>query len=135
MAANAHEFISTMPGGYIALVGERGIELSGSQRQRECIARTILKDPSIVLLDEATSGLDAASEKLVQAGLDKLMEGRTTILVAHRLSTVRNADFIALLQHGTVVEMGSHLELVGKSRSIYSQLVNWEQKIETEEGN
>ncbi|KAL9672979.1 hypothetical protein QQ045_029232 [Rhodiola kirilowii] len=135
MAVNAHEFISTMPGGYQALVGERGIELSGSQRQRVCIARTILKDPSIVLLDEATSGLDAASEKLVQAGLDKLMEGRTRILVAHRLSTVRNADFIALLQHGNVVEMGSHLELVGKSRSIYAQLVNREQIIETEEGN
>ncbi|KAM5565167.1 ABC transporter B family member 13-like [Rosa sericea] len=121
-AANAHEFISRMPEGFKTQVGEKGVQLSGGQKQRVAIARAILKDPSILLLDEATSALDAESEKLVQEALDKLMEGRTTILVAHRLSTIRDANKIALLQNGRVVEMGSHEQLIGTPGSLYKQL-------------
>lgn len=127
-AANAHEFISRMPEGYNTQVGERGVQLSGGQKQRVAIARAILKDPSILLLDEATSALDTVSERLVQEALDKLMEGRTTILVAHRLSTVRNADSIAVLQHGKVAEIGSHDRLIAKPGSIYKQLVSLQQE-------
>ncbi|KAF8406607.1 hypothetical protein HHK36_008696 [Tetracentron sinense] len=128
-AANAHGFISRMPDGYQTQVGERGIQLSGGQKQRVAIARAILKDPTILLLDEATSALDAASEKVVQEALDHLMEGRTTIVVAHRLSTIRDADNIAVLQHGKVVETGSHEQLIGRpGRSIYSQLVSLQQE-------
>ena len=123
-AANAHEFISRMPEGYKTEVGERGVQLSGGQKQRVAIARAILKDPSILLLDEATSALDTVSERLVQEALDKLMEGRTTILVAHRLSTVRDANSIAVLQNGRVAEMGSHERLMAKPASIYKQLVS-----------
>ena len=123
-AANAHEFISRMPKGYETEVGERGVQLSGGQKQRVAIARAILKDPCILLLDEATSALDTVSERLVQEALDKLMEGRTTILVAHRLSTVRDADSIVVLQNGRVAEMGSHERLMAKPGSIYKQLVS-----------
>ncbi|XP_059637694.1 ABC transporter B family member 13-like isoform X2 [Cornus florida] len=126
-AANAHGFISRMPEGYQTQVGDRGVQLSGGQKQRVAIARAILKDPSILLLDEATSALDTASEKQVQEALDKLMEGRTTILVAHRLSTIRDADSIAVLQHGKVVESGSHEQLISRSESIYKQLVSLQQ--------
>lgn len=129
-AANAHEFISRMPEGYQTEVGERGVQLSGGQKQRVAIARAILKDPSILLLDEATSALDTVSERLVQEALEKLMEGRTTILVAHRLSTVRNADNIAVLQNGKVAEMGSHERLIAKPGSIYKQLVSLQQEKE-----
>ncbi|GAV56723.1 ABC_tran domain-containing protein/ABC_membrane domain-containing protein [Cephalotus follicularis] len=122
-AANAHTFISMMPEGYQTHVGDRGVQLSGGQKQRVALARAILKDPSILLLDEATSALDTASEKLVQEALDKLMEGRTTIIVAHRLSTIRDADSIAVLQRGRVVEMGNHEQLIGK-HGIYKQLVS-----------
>ncbi|XP_020207666.1 ABC transporter B family member 13 [Cajanus cajan] len=128
-AANAHEFISRMPEGYKTEVGERGVQLSGGQKQRVAIARAILKDPSILLLDEATSALDTVSERLVQEALDKLMEGRTTILVAHRLSTVRDADSIAVLQNGMVAEMGSHERLMAKPGSIYKQLVSLQQEM------
>ncbi|XP_057424427.1 ABC transporter B family member 13-like [Lotus japonicus] len=127
-AANAHEFISRMPEGYRTEVGERGVQLSGGQKQRVAIARAILKDPSILLLDEATSALDTVSERLVQEALDKLMDGRTTILVAHRLSTVRDADSIAVLQQGRVAEMGSHEKLMAKPGSIYKQLVSLQQE-------
>ncbi|TKY57618.1 ABC transporter B family member 13 [Spatholobus suberectus] len=127
-AANAHEFISRMPEGYKTEVGERGVQLSGGQKQRVAIARAILKDPSILLLDEATSALDTVSERLVQEALDRLMEGRTTILVAHRLSTVRDADSIAVLQNGRVAEMGSHERLMAKPGSIYKQLVSLQQE-------
>ncbi|KAF7817655.1 ABC transporter B family member 13-like [Senna tora] len=127
-AANAHEFISRMPQGYETEVGDRGVQLSGGQKQRIAIARAILKDPSILLMDEATSALDTVSERLVQQALEKLMEGRTTILVAHRLSTVRNADNIAVLQNGRVVEMGSHDRLIAKPESIYKQLVSLQQQ-------
>ncbi|XP_010266821.1 PREDICTED: ABC transporter B family member 13-like [Nelumbo nucifera] len=123
-AANAHGFISRMPDGYQTHVGERGIQLSGGQKQRVAIARAILKDPAILLLDEATSALDTASERVVQEALDRLMEGRTTILVAHRLSTIHNADNIAVLKHGKVVETGSHETLILRPDSVYAQLIN-----------
>lgn len=126
--ANAHSFISRMPEGYQTQVGARGVQLSGGQKQRVAIARAILKDPSILLLDEATSALDAASEKVVQEALDTLMENRTTILVAHRLSTIRDADSIAVLQQGKVVEAGSHEELIGKAGSVYRRLVSLQEE-------
>jgi len=120
--ANAAEFIEQFPEGYDTLVGERGVKLSGGQRQRIAIARAVLKNPAILLLDEATSSLDSASERLVQDALDKLMQGRTTLIVAHRLSTIRNADKILVLQHGTLVEQGTHAELVQRPNGIYRRL-------------
>ncbi|KAI3796996.1 hypothetical protein L1987_39684 [Smallanthus sonchifolius] len=126
--ANAHEFISQMPEGYKTEVGNKGVQLSGGQKQRVAIARAVLKDPSILLLDEATSALDTASERLVQEALDKLMEGRTTVLVAHRLSTVRNADSITVLQNGKAVECGTHDMLVGTPGSVYAHLVSLQQE-------
>ncbi|RWR85976.1 ABC transporter B family member 13 isoform X1 [Cinnamomum micranthum f. kanehirae] len=131
-AANAHGFISRMPEGYQTHVGERGVQLSGGQKQRIAIARAILKDPTILLLDEATSALDTASEKLVQEALDLLMEGRTTIIVAHRLSTIRDANRIAVLQCGKVMEIGVHDELIRRPGSMYSQLVSLQQQANVE---
>jgi ABC-type multidrug transport system fused ATPase/permease subunit len=110
--AYAHEFIAGFPEGYETLVGPRGVKLSGGQRQRIAIARAILADPKILLLDEATSALDSESERLVQAALDELMKGRTSLIIAHRLGTVKNADRIHVLQSGKVIETGSHDELI-----------------------
>ncbi len=120
--ANAHLFIEKQPQGYDTLVGERGTQLSGGQRQRIAIARAILADPAILILDEATSSLDAESERLVQDALDKLMENRTSIIIAHRLSTVRRCDQILVLSAGTIVERGTHDELVAKEGSLYGTL-------------
>ncbi|KAF3608115.1 hypothetical protein DY000_02047172 [Brassica cretica] len=128
-AANAHEFISRMEEGYKTHVGEKGVQLSGGQKQRVAIARAVLKDPSVLLLDEATSALDTTSEKLVQEALDKLMKGRTTVLVAHRLSTIRKADTIAVLHKGRVVEKGSHRELVSKSDGFYKKLTSLQEVV------
>lgn len=104
-------------------VGERGIQLSGGQKQRIAISRAIVKNPSILLLDEATSALDAESEKSVQEALDRVMVGRTTVVVAHRLSTIRNADMIAVVQGGKIVETGNHEELISNPTSVYASLV------------
>jgi ATP-binding cassette subfamily B protein len=120
--ANAEQFIVTLPDGYDTLVGERGAQLSGGQRQRIAIARAILADPAVLILDEATSSLDAESERLVQEALDKLMANRTSIIIAHRLSTVRRADQILVLSAGTVIERGTHDELVSHPHSLYATL-------------
>lgn len=120
--ANAMEFIERFPEGLGTVVGERGIKLSGGQRQRIAIARAILKDPAILLLDEATSSLDAESEKVVQEALDKLMEGRTSIIIAHRLATVRNVDKICVLDGGQIVEEGTHEELSAIPDGLYNSL-------------
>ncbi|MEK5163589.1 ABC transporter ATP-binding protein [Paenibacillus sp. FSL R5-0527] len=125
-AACAHEFICTLPEGYDTLLGERGVNLSGGQKQRISIARMFIKKPSVVLLDEATSALDTASEKEVQAALDHLLVGRTTITVAHRLSTIRDYDLIVVLEQGRIREMGSHDELMSRQGAYY-HLITGEQ--------
>ena len=121
--ANAYEFIERFPEGMNTLVGERGVKLSGGQRQRIAIARAILKDPAILVLDEATSSLDAESEVLVQEALEKLMQGRTTIIIAHRLSTIRKVDRIYVIKDGQLAETGSHDELTKQQNGIYSNLL------------
>lgn len=121
--ANAHEFILETEQGYDSLVGEKGVKLSGGQRQRLAIARAILKDPAILLLDEATSSLDSESEAQVQEALNRLMENRTTFVIAHRLSTVQHADKILVMDEGMIVEEGTHLELIAQ-KGLYSHLYN-----------
>ncbi len=121
-AANAHEFISRFPEGYRTLVGERGVQLSGGQKQRVAIARAVLKDPRLLVLDEATSALDSESEHLVQDALERLMKGRTTLIIAHRLSTVIGADRVLVLEGGKVAQSGSHEELMSQE-GLYRRLV------------
>ena len=120
-AANAHEFIVRLPEGYETKVGERGVKLSGGQRQRLAIARVFLKNPALVILDEATSSLDSESERLVEAAMEKLLRGRSTLIIAHRLSTVLRADRVVVLEHGEVVETGSHADLLN-AEGTYAKL-------------
>ncbi|KAI4999919.1 hypothetical protein ZWY2020_004508 [Hordeum vulgare] len=122
-AANAHEFISSLPQGYDTPVGEKGVQLSGGQKQRVAIARAIIKDPKILLLDEATSSLDAESERIVQNALDRVMVSRTTIVVAHRLSTIRGADMIAVIKEGKIAEKGKHEALMRIKNGVYASLL------------
>jgi ATP-binding cassette subfamily B protein len=120
--ANAHDFIVAFPEGYETLVGDRGVKLSGGQRQRVAIARAILRDPAILILDEATSSLDSESESLVQQALDTLMRGRTSVIIAHRLATVRRADCIFVIKDGQVVESGTHEQLSAREGGLYRTL-------------
>jgi ATP-binding cassette subfamily B protein len=120
-AAHAHEFIQRLPDGYRTFLGERGVRLSGGERQRIAIARAILRDPAVLLLDEATSALDAESERLVQDALEHLMQGRTSIVIAHRLATVRNANRILVLDQGRIVASGRHEHLLADG-GLYARL-------------
>ena len=120
-AAFADEFINALPQGYDTFLGERGVRLSGGQRQRIAIARAMLKNPPLLLLDEATSALDAESERMVQQALERAMQGRTTLVIAHRLATVTRADHIVVLDHGRLVEQGTHTQLVARG-GVYAGL-------------
>src|SRR5690606_10695264 len=121
-AANADAFIQRLENQYDTLVGERGIKLSGGEKQRVAIARAILKDPQLIILDEATSALDSESEQLVQQGLEQLMKGRSSVVIAHRLSTVISADLILVLRNGEVIERGRHTALAERPGGFYARL-------------
>ena len=122
-AANAHDFISDLPEAYNSFLGEKGVRLSGGQKQRIAIARALLKNSPVLLLDEATSSLDSQSEFEIQKGLDKLLPGRTSLIIAHRLATVRKADLILVLEKGRIVEFGNHEELLRRS-GLYAHLAS-----------
>jgi ATP-binding cassette subfamily B protein/subfamily B ATP-binding cassette protein MsbA len=121
-AANAHDFIMQLSDGYDTMIGERGVKLSGGQKQRLSIARAVLKNAPILILDEATSSVDTETELLIQQALERLIKGRTTIIIAHRLSTVRNADQIVVLEDKSICEMGTHSELMTLDDGLYRRL-------------
>jgi ABC-type multidrug transport system fused ATPase/permease subunit len=128
--ANAHDFIMELPEGYDTLIGERGVKLSGGQKQRISIARALLKDAPILILDEATSSVDTETELLIQQALERLMKGRTTIIIAHRLSTIRNADQIVVLEDKSIREVGTHAELMQRPDGLYRKLNTIQRAIE-----
>lgn len=130
--ANAHSFIQEMPDGYDTLIGERGVKLSGGQKQRLSIARAVLKDAPILILDEATSSVDTETELMIQQALERLMVGRTTIIIAHRLSTVRNANMIVVLEGKQIKEMGSHEQLMAQPDSLYRKLYTVQRHVDTQ---
>ena len=129
-AANAHDFIMQLPDGYNTEIGERGVKLSGGQKQRLALARAILADPRILILDEATSSVDAEAEYLIQQALERVLTGRTALVIAHRLSTICNADKIIVLDHGRIAEVGSHAELMQRG-GLYSQLYQRQMEMAT----
>ena len=128
-AAQIHDFIAGLPKGYNTMVGERGLKLSGGEKQRVAIARTLLKDPAILILDEATSALDSVTERDIQAALDNAAKDRTTLVIAHRLSTIVNADKIIVMDEGEIAEQGMHRELLEKG-GLYKTLWEQQEKVE-----
>lgn len=130
-AANAHDFIVRMPQGYDTVVGERGQNLSGGERQRVSIARTILHDPRILILDEATSAVDTETERKIQEAMDRLVAGRTVFAIAHRLSTLRNASRLFVMKDGRLAEAGTHEELLSKDDGIYARLHGLQMELQT----
>ncbi|MBP6709145.1 MAG: ATP-binding cassette domain-containing protein, partial [Candidatus Accumulibacter sp.] len=134
-AAHAHEFILRLPHGYDSLVGERGQALSGGERQRISIARALLIDPKILILDEATSSVDTTTEKEIQKALDNLVRGRTTIAIAHRLSTLREANRLVVLDRGSVVEVGSHADLMAREGHYYRLYQAQARNVDAEDGS
>jgi ATP-binding cassette subfamily B protein len=129
MAANAHTFVSNFPDGYDSYVGERGQRLSGGERQRIAIARAILHNPKVLILDEATASVDTETERMIQEAIENLVEGRTVFAIAHRLSTLRNADRLVVIDDGKIAEVGTHEELLANPEGIYKKLVDMQQEV------